>query len=291
MTEEFENSDPDLTYPLSIDYLPDEILAKAEGELNETPENKDRLLRELKIRAESDNETKDINFLDDFLRQFLRQSKYNVSKSFKRLQSFIKFRKQNENIFKNVENITKSIDYQFCTPLPFRCREGCTITLFDYSKWSPSGITVEDLNRIGIIMYHQALRNPLAQVNGFKMIVDWKGSNFTQLRHTPPKSLYLAYKSFVACTPARNKEIHFVNEGAIWQATWTLLKPFMSEKMKKRIIVHSSPEDLLNYFPKHCLPVQYGGDLEDYYMEEWMKEANVQHGTSTLAGQPNTFDN
>lgn len=79
--------------------------------------------------------TKDIEFHDDFLRQFLRQSKYNVPKSYKRLKDFIKFRRENENVFKNVENITKSIDYQFCTPLPWRCEDGCTITLFEYCEY------------------------------------------------------------------------------------------------------------------------------------------------------------
>ncbi|KAG8193058.1 hypothetical protein JTE90_028170 [Oedothorax gibbosus] len=241
------------------------------------------------VRNTEDENLKDLDFEEDFLRQFLRQSKYDVLRSFKRLQSFVKFRRQNKNVFKNVENVSKSPDYQFCTPLPWRCRDGCTITLFEYSKWSPKGITFEDLFRLGMILNHQSLRHPLTQINGFKMIVDFKGSDFEHLKFIPPSSLFTFYKAFITCTPARNKEIHLVNESFVWRAIWAFFKHIISDKLRKRIFLHSCPEDLLNYFPKHCLPVQYGGDLEDYYMEDWMKKANDQQGISTLAGQPNTF--
>lgn len=84
-----------------------------------------------------EKETKEIDFHDDFLRQFLRQSKYDVYKSLKRLQAFTKFRRQNYSFFSSVdkENLSKNPNYRCCTPLPWRCRDGCTITTFEYSKY------------------------------------------------------------------------------------------------------------------------------------------------------------
>ncbi|GIY45680.1 alpha-tocopherol transfer protein-like [Caerostris extrusa] len=60
------------------------------------------------------------------------------------------------------------------------------------------------------------------------------------------------------------KVFELVNQSVTFKAAWFLVKPFLTDKLKKRIIFHSSPETLLDYFPKAVLPKQYGGDLENY---------------------------
>lgn len=56
-----------------------------------------------------------------------------------------------------------------------------------------------------------------------------------------------------------------------------------------QVFFHSASDQLLNHFPKSVLPVDYGGDLKDYYMEDYIKEANKDYGQCTMEGQPNYF--
>ncbi|KAG8193056.1 hypothetical protein JTE90_028168 [Oedothorax gibbosus] len=281
----------DVTYPFDINYLPEEYHQKAEKDLNETSESRTRSILQLKLMLNDENSTKAIHFHEDFLCQFLRQNKYDVPKTFKRVQNFVNFRRKNSTYFQNLDIDTFATvpDHKSCTVLPWRCREGCTIVLFEMGKWQPKHLSRDDVLRITVLTFHQALRHPLSQINGFKVICDYKDASLRQITCMSPQIMYALYQAILDCTPARIKEIHMVNESLPMKAMWAVFKHFLSEKLRNRFLFHNSPEDLLTYFPKHALPEQYGGDLSNYYMETWMKEANRQQKCSTIHGQDNFF--
>ncbi|GIY67688.1 hypothetical protein CEXT_279231 [Caerostris extrusa] len=88
------------------------------------------------------------------------------------------------------------------------------------------------------------------------------------------------------CTAARYKEIHLVNLSVTAKAMWFIMKHFLTDKLKQRVIFHKTTETLLNYFPKAVLPKQYGGDLQNYDTTEWIKKAMAPEKLATLGGRP-----
>ncbi|GIY27098.1 CRAL-TRIO domain-containing protein [Caerostris extrusa] len=149
---------------------------------------------------------------------------------------------------------------QFSTVLPYRCPDGSVTVLSELGKLDPANISLETLKQIAYMTYQQALRNPVTQVTGFSIIDDFAGTGFQHLRYCKPFLMYLLNHITFAVLPAR-----------------------------RMIFIHSTPEDLLNHFPRSALPVKYGGTLTDYYTADWLKRANEQQGNFPVGGQKNIF--
>lgn len=71
-------------------------------------------------------------------------------------------------------------------------------------------------------------------------------------------------KKFLICAqeayPVKLKEIHVINISPLVDTIHNFVKPFLKEKIRQRIHMHSSYETLYKFVPKQMLPSEYGGD-------------------------------
>ncbi|GIY80615.1 hypothetical protein CEXT_702301 [Caerostris extrusa] len=241
-------------FPFEMETVPEYFLKKAEVELFDTPDRRVQGLREIKELVKNDKHTKNIEFEDDFLLQYLRVRKYNVARAFTQLKALVALKKKHPLMFTNFsyDTLVKSAYDKVISMLPWRCQDGCVIVLIEL---------VEDVRRACMLYLFQSLRNPMTQINGYKVIYDLKSNPVRHLKHCTPEHLYLVYHSTQECIAARYKEIHL-------------------------IIFHKTPETLLNYFPKAALPKQYGGDLQNYDTSEWVKKIMAPENLEALGGRP-----
>lgn len=56
------------------------------------------------------------------------------------------------------------------------------------------------------------------------------------------------------------KEVHVINISPIVDTIVNFVKPFLKEKIRERIHIHSNLEDLYKFVPKEMLPEEYGGN-------------------------------
>ncbi|GIY21481.1 hypothetical protein CDAR_184611 [Caerostris darwini] len=275
-------------FPFEIETVPEYFRKKAEIELLDTPDRRAQGLREIKELVKNDEHTKNIEFEDDFLLQYLRVRKYNVARAFTQLKAFVALKKKHPLMFTNFsyDKIVKATNDKVMSMLPWRCQDGCAIMLVELDNWIPEEFPVEEFRRACMLYLFQSLRNPMTQINGFKVIYDLKSNPARHLKHCTPENLYLIYHSTQECIAARYKEIHLVNLSITFKAAWFIMKHFLTDKLKKRIIFHKTPETLFNYFPKAVLPKQYGGDLQNYDMSEWVKKIMAPENLVALGGRP-----
>ncbi|PRD20284.1 UNVERIFIED_CONTAM: Alpha-tocopherol transfer protein [Trichonephila clavipes] len=139
------------------------------------------------------------------------------------------------------------------------------------------------------MLFIQALSDPMTQINGFKIIYDFDGTSWKHMRFCTPRLAHFQYHFALECIPIRYKEVHLVNDSLILSAFWTLIKNFLSAKVKSRILFHSNGETLLNHFPRSVLPAKYGGDLTDWFQEDLVKRLNKEYGSCPLGGQNNFY--
>jgi hypothetical protein len=70
-------------------------------------------------------------------------------------------------------------------------------------------------------------------------------------------------KKFLVCVqeayPVKLKEVHVVNASPIVDTIINWVKPFIKEKIRNRIHIHSDMESLYKFVPKDILPEEYGG--------------------------------
>ncbi|GFU07955.1 clavesin-1 [Nephila pilipes] len=124
--------------PFEMGYLPEYFQKKAEAELHETPEKIVQGLRQMKEMAKKDKHTKNVNYDDDFLLQFLRVRKFNVARAFSQLKSYTLLRKKNPNIFTNFrfESIISTVKDRTISFLPWRCQDGCVVMLIELGVYT-----------------------------------------------------------------------------------------------------------------------------------------------------------
>ncbi|GIY21460.1 alpha-tocopherol transfer protein-like [Caerostris darwini] len=279
------------TYPFLMNFVPDSVLRKCEIELNETQENKLKGLEELKKMLTMEKLTNGIVYKDDYLTRYLRHSKYNVTRAFERLRKGHIYRKKYSNLFKSLPDIwfSSKTSTKLMRVLPKRCQDGCTIIVFRYVLLLPDEMALTEIKRMFVITFDQLLRDPMTQINGLKVIQDFRDAPLKLLRNCTPHNMYWFKHSGLDCFPGRFKEIHVLNESIVFKAAWVLLNRFLSEKIRKRIFFHSDPEELLDYFPRSVLPPEYGGCLEDTSTDDWIRKANKYFEQFKTEGQCNFY--
>ncbi|KAF8778037.1 alpha-tocopherol transfer protein-like [Argiope bruennichi] len=277
--------------PFDNDTLPEFALNKCELELKETPEKKQNGLQELKKTIQEDVEINDIDFLDDFLIQYLRRHKYDVKGAYKQIRNYVTFRKKEGKLFQGIsdEYFTEDGAKRILKVLPFRCPDGCPVVHCRLGEWNPGKMPVEDFKRLAILTFLQLFRDPMTQINGIKTIYDFKGTSLQHLKVATIGNMYLYYTLALNCFPGRYKAMHMVNESRTMTIMWMLLRPFLPEKIRKRVHFHAKVENLLNYFPASMLPTEYGGNLREYDIRDWPRIANKEQKNHSLKGQPNFY--
>ncbi|XP_050353390.1 alpha-tocopherol transfer protein-like [Nymphalis io] len=85
-------------------------------------------------------------------------------------------------------------------------------------------------------------------------------------------------KKFMICVqeayPVKLKEVHIINTSPVVERFVNLVKPFLKEKIRKRIFIHKEVKDLYKYVPQEMLPKEYGGQCGtmDELQERWTQK-------------------
>ncbi|KAF9812566.1 hypothetical protein SFRURICE_014425 [Spodoptera frugiperda] len=114
-------------------------------------------------------------------------------------------------------------------------------------------------------------------------------------------------KKFMICVqeayPIKLKEVHIINTSPLVERFVNFVKPFLKEKIRKRIYIHREVKDLYKYIPQEMLPSEYGGQcgsmatlqeqwklkLQEY--RDWFKrQDNIIANESLRPGRPTNYD-
>lgn len=73
------------------------------------------------------------------------------------------------------------------------------------------------------------------QINGVVVIMDFDGLSLKQIKGIESGSTKRLLTFIQEAMPLRLKEVHFVKQPFIFNMVWTLIKPFVKEKLKNRV--------------------------------------------------------
>uniref|UniRef100_A0A8C9TG75 Sphingomyelin phosphodiesterase acid like 3A n=1 Tax=Scleropages formosus TaxID=113540 RepID=A0A8C9TG75_SCLFO len=95
--------------------------------------------------------------------------------------------------------------------------------------------TFVDILRAILLSLESMIEDPELQVNGFVLIIDWSNFTFKQASKLTPSMLRLAIEGLQDSFPARFGGIHFVNQPWYIHALYTVIRPFLKDKTRKRV--------------------------------------------------------
>lgn len=73
------------------------------------------------------------------------------------------------------------------------------------------------------------------QINGVVVIMDFEGLSLKQVKAMGASTTNRLLTFIQEAMPIRLKEVHFVKQPFIFNMVWALIKPFVKDKLKKRV--------------------------------------------------------
>ncbi|KAM7292879.1 hypothetical protein ISCGN_026014 [Ixodes scapularis] len=126
--------------------------------------------------------------------------------------------------------------------------------------WHPNVCSLDKLAGLSILAWEHLLEDPRTQVKGIVMLIDLGGGSFSHLRAASPTQFSMFVYNLQECCPLRLKSAHVVNQPMFFTSVFALVKPFLKEKLVRRMRVHGKDLDSLHQFlPPDILPEEFGG--------------------------------
>ncbi|XP_015127415.1 alpha-tocopherol transfer protein-like [Diachasma alloeum] len=252
------------TFHIEAQELTPELSAKARDELRETPEVVEQALAEMRELLKGEP---DLNVPDDdyFFCKFLRPVKWHVKPAFELMKRFYRYKVTHPRICNNLIPSSDRAIFEsgVVTPLPVRA-DGCRVILIESGKrWKPKEIALEQIFR-GVMMFlAAALNEPMTQVCGVQVILDMDGLSLSHVTYFTPSFASAVLEWVQKCLPVRLKGVHIINQPYIFNMVFAIFKPFLHEKLRKRVHFHGTNRPaLLSHIEAKALPRRYGGDLD-----------------------------
>ncbi|XP_031839005.1 alpha-tocopherol transfer protein-like isoform X2 [Nomia melanderi] len=244
---------------------------------------------------------------DSRIMTFLRGSKFSLEKCKRKLDMYFTMRAAIPEFFSNrditrpeLKDIAKLIHIP---PLPGLTKNGRRVIIMrGINKDTPTP-NVADGMKIVLMIGDIRLKEELTGVAGDVYILDASVATPSHFAKFTPTIV----KKFLVCVqeayPVKVKEVHVVNVSPIVDTIVNFVKPFLKEKIRNRIFMHSDLKTLYDYIPREILPTEYGGDagpiqaIHDTWMEKleeygpWFAEQEAVKANEALRpGKPKTQD-
>ncbi|XP_076167085.1 retinaldehyde-binding protein 1 [Ptiloglossa arizonensis] len=244
-------------------------------ELRETDENVEEALIALRKYLEEDTS---IYFKTDkdFLLIFLRPCKFYAKSAYDLMKRVAEFKEKNASLFDNLmpaDEKSALLDNNVVNVIKGRDHKGRRVLQVNCGKtWDPSKVSSDQILRLFYLVHEVAMLEPETQIFGTVVIMDFDSLGMRQVMGFTP-SFSMKLLTFIQdAMPLRLKEVHIVKQPMLFNMVWKMFKPFVREKLKKRMFFHGSKmSSLHSYIPPSHLPKNYGGDLPeiDYTSADW----------------------
>ncbi|CAH0554608.1 unnamed protein product [Brassicogethes aeneus] len=243
--------------------LDEESRKYAEENLNESDENRDSCLREIRDWLE---ENKHLNARPEvkYILPFLRGCKFDMDKTKVKMSNFYAMKRDRPEWLSNrdplLPELQRLVRLGVFLPLPVR-RDNKLVVIVKNAVHNPNIDTLDDVIKIGqMIMDVACMEYEKSSIYGIIGIFDMTGLSFAHARQLTPgivKKVVYAIQNY----PCRPQQFEFVNTPTYIGYFLNIFKSLLPSKLRDRVQVHFSGYDsLYKAVGRDVLPEEYGGN-------------------------------
>ncbi|XP_021922038.1 clavesin-2-like isoform X1 [Zootermopsis nevadensis] len=254
-----------------VPLLSPEWADKAAVELNEKPETVQTNISSLRSMVLAETHLH-VRTDDAFLLRFLRARKFNCAEAFRMLQRYYIMKLRCPELFKTPRPSEKQhiLEMQAQNMLEDRDSNGRRVYIFRVEKCDAANVSIEDIFRTNLLALEHIVQEPETQIAGLAVIVDMNGFGFQHAKFLSPYYARRTVDVIQETFPLRFKGFHVINQPFYFDAVFAVLKPFLKEKIRRRIYLHG--RDLISlhaFISPEILPAEYGGRKPSFDNKGW----------------------
>uniref|UniRef100_U5EUE2 Putative transporter n=1 Tax=Corethrella appendiculata TaxID=1370023 RepID=U5EUE2_9DIPT len=244
-------------------------LEKGKREIREYPDIVQNGFKQLRILLEAEKSLYIPVDEDAFLLKFLRPCKYYPDSTFELIKNYYKFKVKHKQYCENL--LPETVSHVFVEGLahlhPVRDQNGSRILILEVGrKWVPAKASLTDIFRAVQLLLEAAMNEPRTQLNGSIVVMDVDGLSLTHIAQLTPSFACLLLEWIQKCTAMRLKAIHIVNNSYLFNVAFAIFKPFLMEKLRKRIHIHNRNWNSLKaHIDEKYLWQKYGGTFDEIH--------------------------
>ncbi|XP_047544420.1 clavesin-2-like [Vanessa atalanta] len=244
--------------------LPPALAEKARLELNENPKVLEESIRHLKQWISTQPHLR-VRTDDQWLAAFLRGCKFRLDQTKIKLDLYFSIRSTAPYLYsvKYYEPKVMDIINTGATLILPKTKNQADprVILYRIGKIDLKQYTIIDIMSV-LVLQEQIcfMEDDNFVVAGTVNVVDLEGAKLGHYTQTSIKQLRNLVAANQDAVPVRIKAIHFLNAPFFFETFFGIVRRFMNEKSKKRIIVHNkNMESFYEHVPREILPEEYGG--------------------------------
>ncbi|XP_050675533.1 retinol-binding protein pinta-like [Leptidea sinapis] len=293
---------------MTIRPLSGPLQEKAIKELFEDPERVESDIAAIRTWLQKQPHLESANPSDQRIVSFLRGNKYSLERTKEKLDMSYTLRSLVPEIFQNRDPLDPKIQRILAkgTFLPLsKCakEDGPRPVLVRFTSEIGPDVTMADIMKINFMIIDLLIEeDDNFVIAGEEVISDGKDLGFVLMSQFTPALAKKTVTSFEKALPLRMKAVHLLNTPPGFETAYSLLKTFISEKLRNRFHVHNKNfAALYEKFPQEMLPEEYGGrngsiqELTDYWKgkvesrRDWFLEEDKARSNEYLRpGKPKT---
>ncbi|XP_017773089.1 PREDICTED: clavesin-2 [Nicrophorus vespilloides] len=245
--------------------LPEEVRKVALKELREDDCSREQSLQQMRDWIKKHPNIKKCRTDAPFLLRFLRTKKFSVPQACEMIERYLIIRQLYPQWFTkldcNDKDLSEIIGSGYLVPLPERDAEGRIILFSTAGKFDPHKFTAAHMARVHSLITESLMDDETNQVNGYAYVNDEAGFTMAHISLWSLTDIRNMLRCIQNSTPMRHKSNHFLNISSNAVKLIEFAVSLLSEKLKSRIFIHKSLDELHKQIDPKILPKEYGGQV------------------------------
>lgn len=222
---------------------------------------------------------------DTFLLQFLRTKKYSMDQAFQVLENHIMFRRNHFEWFdlsdEKIKVMKELCSSGYMYPLVERDAEGQKIILVNHYKMDIKKFKSDDAFHLFYAILFTLLQEEETQISGIRFIMNYEEVTVNYVSKFPVVDLADFVRFLKNSCPYRVKEMYHVNLPTFANYLMTMAKAGLTDKLRDRLILVESMDEVTRFVDKSLLPRELGGEKFTEtetiarFMENFNKNLNI----------------
>ncbi|XP_055382741.1 alpha-tocopherol transfer protein-like [Condylostylus longicornis] len=238
---------------------------KAKRELRETDDVKEKAMNELRALIAKENGLH-LPTDEEYMVMFLRPCKFYPDSCMKRIKNFYNLKYKYGIVCDEItpNNCRQVFEKELISLIPYRDPEGRRVMFIEAGKkWKPSQVPLEEIFKAVQLLVLASMAEPMTQINGAVVVIDMLDLPLSHVVQFTPHFAAMILEYVQDCILMRLKAVHIVNNSYIFNMIFAIFKPFIREKLRKRIFFHGKDmKSFHKHIPRDILPPKYDGTFD-----------------------------